>query len=309
MAPLWCALSVDLDEIGHYRRLHGLAPRGSGSQAVYDVALDRIRQFSATYRLPVTLFAVGRDLERPAAAQRLAAMAAAGHLVENHTLSHRYDLTRLRRAEVRAEVLGGHQAIEACTGRAPVGFRAPGYTVSDQLMDVLDEAGYLFDSSVFPCPPYYAAKALAMAALRLRGRSTAAVVDTPRVWLAPRGPYRPRRPWYRPGGQGLLELPILVTPRLRLPVIGTSLVLAGRSLARLWVRRCQDLSFVGIELHGIDFLEAADGLEELAVAQRDLRVPVATKLEVIRAVVAELTGLGGRFVTLAAAAAELASPA
>jgi hypothetical protein len=232
-------------------------------------------------------------------------MAAAGHPVENHSQSHRYDLTRLGSAAMRAEVLEAHHTIEGCTGRAPVGFRAPGYTLTDGLLNELDRAGYRFDSSAFPCPVYYTAKALTMAGLRVRGRSTAAVLDTPRVWLAPRTPYRPGRPWYRPGGRGLLELPIVVTPRLRLPVIGTSLVLAGERMARLAIRRCAGMGFVGLELHGIDFLSGADDLEDLVSAQWDLRLSLSRKLAVLDAAVEELRAAGGRFVTLAEAAAAL----
>ncbi|MBW2529734.1 MAG: polysaccharide deacetylase family protein [Deltaproteobacteria bacterium] len=305
MAASWCALSVDLDEISHYRSAHGLAPAERSAHAVYDVALERVADFAATERLPVTLFAVGQDLERPAAAARLARCAAAGLPVENHSMRHRYDLTRLGRQRLQAEVLEGHRAIERCTGRAPVGFRAPGYTVSDELLDVLDQAAYRFDSSVFPCPPYYAAKALVMAGMRLAGRRSAAVLDTPQVWRAPRQPYRPSRPWFRPGGTGLVELPILVTPRLRLPVIGTSLALAGPRLARAILRRCRSLPFVGLELHGIDFLEAADGLRDLARVQVDLRIPVTSKLAVLRAVLAELRDAGRRFATLAEVAEAL----
>lgn len=301
----WCALSVDLDEVDHYRRLYGLPGAESGPCPVYDVALQRIGRFAAEQQLPVTLFAVGDDLRRPASAEGLRRLARRGHLVENHSLGHRYDLSRLDQAAMRREVRGGHCAIEQCTDRPPVGFRAPGYTVTDGLLDVLDDAGYRFDSSVFPCPPYYLAKAAIMASLRLRGRPTAAVLDTPRVWSAPRQPYRPARPWYRPGGDRLLELPILVTPGLRLPLIGQTLLLAGERLARRLLRRCGHLSFVGIELHGVDFLEPADGLEGLARAQRDLRLPLRHKLAVLRGAVAELRAGGGRFVTLAEAAERL----
>ena len=101
----------------------------------------------------------------------------------------------------------------------------------------------------------------------------------------------------------MVELPIVVTPRLRLPVIGTSLVLAGEGMARAAIRRCTSMGFVGLELHGIDFLSAADGLEDLVSAQWDLRVPLSRKLAVLDAVVAELRAAGGRFVTLAEAAA------
>ena len=43
-----------------------------------------------------------------------------------------------------------------------MGFRAPGYTITDEVFDVLAELGVAYDSSVFPCPAYWAAKAAAI---------------------------------------------------------------------------------------------------------------------------------------------------
>ena len=53
------------------------------------------------------------------------------------------------------------------------------------------------------------------------------MLTDPRALVAPPEPYRPdlARPWQR-GGAPLIELPIAVTPGLRVPAIGTSLLLA-----------------------------------------------------------------------------------
>lgn len=300
-----CAVSVDLDEIPHYRSLHGLPSSERAAGAVYERGLGRARAFALAAGVPLTLFAVGRDLERSVAAEQLAVLAEEGHRVENHSHTHRYDLTRLALPELRREVLDAHQAIEQAVGQAPQGFRAPGYTVCDELFEVLDELGYRFDSSVFPSPPYYGAKLLALATQRLRGRASCAILDTPRVLATPAQPYRPARPWVRPGGAGVLELPIQVTPLLRLPFIGTSLVLAGQRGARAMARSVAQQPFVNLELHGIDFLEAADGLEDLLPVQPDLRRALGPKLAALQGAVHELGRVGYRFVTLADAVTAL----
>ncbi len=302
-----CAVSVDLDEIGHYRDLHGLARRARGGRAVYELALGRIAAFARTEGLPVTFFAVGQDLERAEAARRLGELGRAGHIVENHSWSHRYELRRLGRPRMQDEVVRAQQRIAEVTGRAPQGFRAPGYAVSDTLLDVLGEAGLRYDSSVFACPAYYLAKAWTLARMRLGGRSSRAVLDTPRVLVAPTRPYRPSRPWYRSGGSGLLELPIQVTPGLRLPVIGTSLVMGGRRLARWLARRCLGSPLVNLELHGIDFLDQGDGLADLAPVQPDVRIGVGRKRAALEAAVGVWRAAGYRFVTLDQAAAQLSA--
>ncbi|XXX81303.1 polysaccharide deacetylase family protein [Sorangium sp. So ce134] len=305
------AVSIDLDEVPNYFAIHGLAvPERSGAaaslRAVYDTALPRIAAFASSHGIPVTLFAIGRDLARPESAAALRALSDAGHAVENHSYAHRYDLSRLPRAAIAADVLLGAEAIAEAVGRRPTGFRAPGYTVSDALFDALDAVGVAFDSSVFPCPPYYAAKALAMGVQRAKGRASSAILDTPRVLAAPRRPYRPGRPWYRRGGRRFVELPIQVTPGLGLPVIGTSVALAGATGARWLARACAGEALVNLELHGMDFLDRGDGLEALAPYQPELRVPLGRRLEALGAFVEEIARRGGRarFVRLDEAAGE-----
>ena len=301
-----CAVSVDLDEIPNYFQIHGLAEPGPlARHAVYDVAIDRLLAMATAAGLPLTLFAVGADLERPESATKLRQAREAGHEMANHSLDHRYDLTRMERAEIAHQIAAGADAVERATGERPVGFRAPGYTITDQVFSVLRELDVLYDSSVFPCPAYYLAKGAALGWIRLRGRRSHSVLDTPRVLAAPTGPYRAGTPYWK-AGDGVLELPIQVTRGLRLPVIGTSLTLAGPARARLLARMCVGDPFVNLELHGIDVLDAADGLDALLPFQPDVRVRRARKLESLHAAFDTLRSAGYSFVTLREAAAAVA---
>lgn len=296
------AISVDLDEIHHYRAIHGLSAAAAAPRAsVYELAIPRFEALAAARNVPLTFFAVGTDAARPESAAVLRRLVQAGHEVGNHSWEHRYDLTRLSSDEMRRQVHEGAAAIEAATGVLPLGFRAPGYLMNDRLADVLEASPVSYDSSVFPCPAYYAAKAAVLARQRLEGRRSTSVVDSPAVLLAPLAPYRLGRPYYRRGG-GLLELPIQVTPRLRLPIIGTALTLAGPALAAWLTRQVAGLDFVNLELHGIDLLEAQDGLESLARHQPDLKLPLSRKCAVLEAVIDVLRARGFKFVRLGQAA-------
>lgn len=293
-----CAVSVDLDEIPNYYGIHGLPePTGPERSLVYDVALQRLGDLAEELSIPLTLFAIGSDLARPQAAAALAAAHARGFEIANHSLDHRYDLVRLGRVEVRRQIEEGARAIERVTGEAPVGFRAPGYTITDEVFDVLGDLGVLYDSSVFPCPAYWAAKAAAITIIAARGRRSRSIVDTPAVLTAPTRPYRVGRPYWR-RGEGLLELPVQVTRGARLPYIGTYVTLGGPRLAGLLTRMCVGEPLVNLELHGIDVLDAADGLEALRPHQPDVRVPMARKLDALRASVRQLQGAGYEFTTL-----------
>lgn len=304
------ALSIDLDEIGCYTAIHGLPPfEGEAAHAIYRRAVPRFQALLGELGIPATFFVIGRDATE-ANAPTLRALREAGHELGNHSLNHCYDLSRRDPDTMRREVAGAADLIERAAGVRPVGFRAPGYTINDTLFDVLEDLGVGYDSSVFPCPAYYAAKAAAITAYGVRarlgrGRPSASVVDHPRVLTAPADPYRRGRP-YTQEGRGLRELPIGVTRGLRLPYIGTSVVLAGERGADLLTRQIVGRPLVNLELHGIDLADAEeDGLRTLRPHQPDLRKSAAFKERSLRAAIARLRASGYRFVTLAEAAETL----
>ena len=293
-------MSVDLDEVRLYSEIHGL-PGAGLCHAVYDVALTRLRDFAAELALPLTLFVVAGDLGRAENVRALRGMIAGGHEIGNHSLDHWYDLTRRDPVEQRHQVEQANLRLQTELGVRPTGFRAPGYTVTDELLRVLGDCNMAYDSSVFPCPPYYAAKASALLAMKWRGQRSRSVLDSPRVLCAPSSPYRVGQPYWSRGA-GLLELPIQVAGALRLPFIGTTLTLLGPSAARLLTRSLLGQSFINLELHGIDFLDSRDVPGELARVQPDVRVPWLRKRETLAAVLGLLRARGYEFMRLDQAA-------
>ncbi len=296
-----CAVSVDLDEIPNYTQIHGLKNAEVNATAVYDVGVARLREWARGLGIPLTLFVIGTDLAREKAVHELSGAIAEGDEISNHSLSHRYDLTRLPESEMEAEIIGGRDRIQEKLGVRPVGFRAPGYVITDEVFEVLRRAEVLYDSSVFPCPSYQLAKAGIISGMSLLGRTSRSVIDTPQILRAPIDPYRVGEPYWRKGS-GVLELPIQVTRRLRLPFIGTSVTGAGPGLARRLALGCLKSPLVNFELHGIDVLDRNDGLEALAPYQRDVRVPLARKLKALTTAVETLRAGGYKFVTMKDAA-------
>jgi hypothetical protein len=305
-AGSYASLSIDLDGLELYHRIHGLPDPPHGPDPVYGAALQRFGELCRRLGLRGTAFCVGASLGRPGAAAGAAALAREGHEIANHSLSHDYALSRRSHAEIAAEVRGGAEAIARATGRAPLGFRAPGYTLSPRLVEVLAAEGYRYDSSAFPAPPYYLGKAVVMALLAARGRPSAAILDRPRVLLAPRRPYRPRpgEP-YAPGRGPLLELPV-TTGLLGFPLIGTFIATLPRASRALSLGTGR-LPLLNIELHGVDLLDATDCPGLLADRRRDLQVPASVKIGRIEAFVRAARGRA--WLTLAGAAARLSSTA
>ena len=296
------SISIDLDEVPRYAALHGLAaPRGPSAHAVYERCVPRLTAWLDDESVRATFFAIGEDLEREENSETISALYRAGHEIGNHSYHHHYDLTRRAVADIQEDVERAAVAIEGACGNRPVGFRAPGYTVSDPLFTVLEVSAIEYDSSVFPCPSYYAAKAAALASIRVRGRKSVSILDTPAVLRAPREPYRIGRPyWTR--GDGLLELPIGVTP-LQLPYIGTSLVLAGKRVAERLSKQMLGRELINLELHGLDAADATeDQLQALAPHRADLKRTATDKLRSLRTAIRVIREAGYEWVTLEEAA-------
>jgi hypothetical protein len=119
-----------------------------------------------------------------------------------------------------------------------------------------------------------------MGALRLAGKKSGSILARPSVLTAPRTPYRPARgPGLPAGDQPILELPMTVTPGLRMPVFGTSLITAPAWLRRRLVASALRQPFFNLELHGIDLCDAeGDGAPPALIArQPDLRWSLAHK--------------------------------
>ena len=296
------SISIDLDEVPRYAAIHGVeAPTGPGARAVYDKCVPRFRSWLANESIRATFFAIGEDLEREENRETIAGLHAAGHEIGNHSYHHHYDLTRRAAGDIAEEIERGATIIEQSCGKRPAGFRAPGYTVSDLLFTALEVSGVEYDSSVFPCPSYYAAKVAALAAIKLRGRQSSSILDEPAVLRAPREPYRIGRPYWKKGA-GLLELPVGVTP-LQLPYIGTSLVLGGERIAARLSKQMLGRELINLELHGFDLADAReDGLETLAAHRADLKRTAGEKLRSFRAAVRVLREAGYELVTLEEAA-------
>jgi peptidoglycan-N-acetylglucosamine deacetylase len=310
-----CAISIDLDPIPCYYRIHGLgAPPEDLRWLILRRCVPRFAEILARHGIAATFFVVGEDVDEGALGAEargsramLSELVAAGHELGNHSYSHPYDLAKRPQSEIVEEIGRAHALLSEVAGASITGFRAPGYDVSAEMLDELARLGYRYDSSIFPAPAYYAAKSAVMCGMAVLGRKSGAVLTDPKALLAPADPYRPRisSPWRR-GQASLVELPIAVTPRLRTPVIGTSLLIAPSWLRARLLTAIRGRPFFNFELHGIDLADAEeDGIPgELVDRQPDLRVPLARKRRAFEATIDRLR-LDYRFETLDQVAARV----
>jgi len=228
----------------------------------YERIVDRFLELFAELGVRATFFMVGDDIRTGKVPREwLGRMVAAGHELASHTMTHPFNLSHLSRARKEEEVVETGRLIEDATGQRVVGFRAPCLDVDEELVDILEEHGYWYESSVLPF--YF--KQLQEVAYGLITRGQFRSTGGWRNSFAPGNAYVPAQgQLHRRGSRRLLEVPIATVPGIRFPFYSTIHFAFGRasfdaSYALVRRRRPQ----FTYELHSIDLADCAgDGLEE-----------------------------------------------
>jgi hypothetical protein len=266
------SLSLDLDNKWSYMKTHG--DSGWESYPSYlDVAVPRVLRFLKERDLIITFFLVGQDaaLEKNHAA--LSSIAVAGHEIGNHSFHHEPWLHLYAEPQVEREIAQTEEHVEHVTGQKPLGFRGPGYSLSQATLRVLARRGYLYDASTLPTFIGPLARIYYLMNTKLRSdekRQRHKIFGTLRDGLRPIRPYRWRID-AEGRDNGLLEIPVTTMPILKIPihvsyVLYTSMF--SSTLALLYLKMALALCRLtdiqpSLLLHPLDFL-GCDDVEELS---------------------------------------------
>jgi hypothetical protein len=257
------SVSLDLDNKWSYLKTHG-DPGWESLPTYLPLVVPRMLHALEERRLRITFFVVGQDADRKENRPALASLAAAGHEIGNHSFRHEPWLHLYSEAEIEAELVMAEEAIQKATGRKPVGFRGPGFSLSAATLEVLARRGYLYDASTFPtflgplARTYYFMTAR-LTAEEKRRRAL--------LFGSFREGFRPLRPYvWRTAAGPLVEMPVTTMPLLRVPIhVSYVLYLACRSaaLARAYFRAALlACRLAGVRpsllLHPLDFLGGDD---------------------------------------------------
>ncbi len=287
------SLSLDLDNQWSYLKTHGDA--GWESYPSYlDVVVPRVLDELAARGLTVTFFVVGQDAALPEHHDVLRALAEAGHEIGNHSFRHEPWLHRYSEADLDAELARAEDAIETATGVLPIGFRGPGYSLSETTLRVLVRRGYRYDASTLPTwvgplarAIYFRTASLSTEQRRDRAALFGGFADGRRGV----GPYR----WHFDDDHTLIELPVTTFPGLKLPIhVSYLLALSAYSpgaARRYFGAALGTCRWVGIGpsilLHPLDFL-GGDEVKELAFFP-GMTLPLEDKLDRVGSYLDQLT--------------------
>ncbi len=305
--PRTVAVSVDLDAPLDYCRFYRLAAEPPSDPFLAE-ALPYLLDLFGRLGIRATFFAIGRDAGGAQARRLLRRAVEEGHEVANHSHTHPHAFGSLAPAAKAAEIDEAGRRLEDAAGRKAVGFRCPAYDLDRELLDLLLERGYLYDSSLNPTPFLVPMKwVIQWKARRWR-------VGLGKVWHG----WGRRRPYFvfrrhgtlaesrrRPAGPCLVELPLSVVPGLRFPFYSTISQIVGErgfrlGLAALRLGRLP----INYSLHAAEVASLAATEAELHRAVPGYAAPVGLRRARLEATLAALVA-GGRSVTLAQLAAEV----
>lgn len=257
------SLSLDLDNKWSYLKTHG-----DEAWQAYPSYLDRVvprcLEFLRERNLIITFFIVAQDLRRDVDAEAVHSIAQHGHEMGNHTVMHDPWLHLYSDQALDEEIGCAEEDILRITGSRTVGFRGPGFSLSDSVLRTLVRRGYEYDASVFPnlLNPlgryyFFARSGLSKAERKQREALFGTLADA----------LRPVKPFaWSISGTHLLEIPVTTMPLLRLPFHMSYLIyLSGYSMTAMrayWRLALLLCRMTGTEpsmlLHPLDFLGRED---------------------------------------------------
>jgi peptidoglycan/xylan/chitin deacetylase (PgdA/CDA1 family) len=257
------SLSLDLDNKWSYLKTHG-NPSWREYPSYLNIVVPRILGFLEQHQAKITFFIVAQDAALEENHAALKSLADAGHEIANHSFNHDPWLHQYDEQYLNEELATAEQHIAKVTGKKPVGFRGPGFSLSTATLRVLINRGYEYDCTVFPNLLNPLARAYFFATSNLTKEEKEQRKALFGTW---RDALRPVKPFiWNIDNKQLLEIPVTTMPIFKIPIhMSYVLYLAkySRAIAMLYIRFALALCrLTGTEpsilLHPLDFLGEDD---------------------------------------------------
>jgi len=142
------AIHLDLDGAADIYRVHGWKYEWD-YDPLFETGLHHALEFFEQAGIRATLFVISRHLEDRRKRVLLEEAVRNGHEIASHSVTHRH-LTKLSSQDKRREIFDSRERLMAVLGTEVLGFRAPGFQIDRESLELIAEAGYDYDSSTFP---------------------------------------------------------------------------------------------------------------------------------------------------------------
>ncbi|WP_297696256.1 polysaccharide deacetylase family protein [uncultured Eudoraea sp.] len=216
------SLSLDLDNQWSYMKNHGV-DGWENHPSYLEIIVPHILSLLEELKLKITFFIVGQDAVYEHNKPFIRMLAESGHNIANHSFKHETFLHLYSKEELIEEINQSHEIITSVSGKEPKGFRGPGFSWNETLLEILADKGYTFDASTFPTSIgplarmyYFRTANLTMEERKERKELFGKFSDA----------FRLLRPyfWNLKNDRQLLEMPVTTMPLFRTPMHMTYLM-------------------------------------------------------------------------------------
>jgi hypothetical protein len=262
------SVSLDLDNQWSYMKTNGDAG-WEDFPSYLDLVVPRILSFLKERDLKITFFVIGQDAALEKNREAITSIAEAGHEIANHSFNHEPWLHLYSKEEIVSEFERTEDALESITGKRPVGFRGPGYSLSPAVLETLGERGYEYDCSLLPT--YIAPLARAFFFLNSSKMSNEEKAKRKKLFGKFSDGFQSLKPhFFEAAGRTLVEIPVTTFPLVKTPIHASYLVylatFSRTAAITYWRAALATCKLTGTQpsllLHPLDFL-CGDDVSEL----------------------------------------------
>ncbi len=291
------SLSLDLDNKWSYMKTHGDA--GWDQFPTYlHIVVPRFLEFFKQRSIKITVFVVGQDAALDQNREALAMIPREGHEVGNHSFHHEPWLHLYSYEKINEELARTEEHLERVTGQRPIGFRGPGFSLSKDVLRVLQARGYEYDCSTFPTFLGPLARLYYFMTAKLDDQQKE---ERKKLFGTISEGFRPLRPYQwnlneagQVPGKPLLEIPVTTMPLFKVPIHVSYLLYLdqfSRGLAlTYWHMALTMCRAAGVApsllLHPLDFMGCDDD-KDLSFFPA-MRIPSARKVELVGRIIDSL---------------------
>ncbi|MFN8250488.1 MAG: polysaccharide deacetylase family protein [Ferruginibacter sp.] len=209
------SISLDLDDQWSYMKVHG-DDGWEDFPSYLDIVVPIFLDVFDRLDIRITFFVVGQDAAIERNHPILRSIIERGHEIGNHSFHHESWLKTYSKEKIEEEIRIAEEAIQKATGVTTHMFRGPGFSWSNDLLEVLEKRNYIFDASILPTyisplmRKYYFAKSKLT---KEQKESRKELFGSYKEGFYPLKPYR----WKFKSGRSLLEIPVTTMPFFKIP--------------------------------------------------------------------------------------------
>ena len=286
------SMSLDLDNQWSYMKVHG--DEGWENFPSYlDTVVPFVLDLLDELDIKITFFIVGQDAAFEKNSEILYSIRERGHEIGNHSFHHESWLKTYSKEKIEEEIIRAEEAILKATGIRTMCFRGPGFSWSNDLLEILQKRGYKFDASILPT---YIAPLMRMYYFWNSKLTKAERESRKELFGSYKEGFYPLKPyfWKLANDKKMMEIPVTTIPFLKIPFhLSYMLYISGYSK---WLMKAY-LSFAifmfklanrqpSYLLHPLDLI-SGDKVPQLAFFP-GMNIPTEKKVELFKYVLRKL---------------------